>query len=46
MSKSSADVLRTKLFNLDIPTMGSPIACKPHPIPLKYQKNIDEEYSY
>ena len=26
-----------------IPTMGLPIACKPYPLQLKYQKFIDEE---
>ena len=27
---------------MDTPTAGLPIACKPYPIPLKYQKFIDE----
>ena len=37
------DVGRTNLFQMDIQTAGPPIACKPYPIPLKYQKFIDEE---
>ena len=35
------DVGRTNLFQ--IPTTGPPIAHKPYPIPLKYQKFMDEE---
>ena len=33
VSKSSMDVGRTNLFQMDIPTTGPPIACKPYPIP-------------
>ena len=43
ISKSLSDVGRTNLFEMDIPTTGPQIACKPYPIPLKYQKFIDEE---
>ena len=32
-----------KLFEMDIPTTGPPIAGKPCPIPLRYQIFIDEE---
>ena len=38
ISKSSMDVGRTSLFQMDIPTVGPPIAYKPYPIPLKYLK--------
>ena len=43
ISKSPTDVRRTNLFEMDIPTMGLPVVCKPHPILLKYQKFVDEE---
>ena len=36
-SKSPTDIGRTKLFEMYIPTKGPPIACRPYPIPLKYQ---------
>ena len=44
-SESSTDVGRTILFEINIPTSGSPITCKPYTIPLKYQKFIDGEIS-
>ena len=31
------------IFSMDIPTAGLPIACKPYPIPIKYQKFTDKE---
>ena len=33
----------TNLFQMDIPPMAPPIAHKLYPIPLKYQKFVDEE---
>ena len=41
--KLSTDVGLPNLFKMDIPTTGLPIICKLCPIPLKYQKFIDEE---
>ena len=41
--KSSTDVGRIYLFEMDIPTKGPPVAEKPYPIHLKSQKSIDEE---
>ena len=43
ISKLSMDVGRTNLFQMDIPTVGPPLACKPYPIPLKYQKFVNKE---
>ena len=43
MSKSPMDVGRTNLFQMDIPTAGPPIACKPYTISLKYQKFVNEK---
>ena len=43
LSKSPIDVGRTNIFQMVIMTTGPPIACKPYPIPLKYQKIIDKE---
>ena len=37
------DVGRTNLFQMDIQTTELPVAWKPYPIPLKYQKFFDEE---
>ena len=37
---------RTNLFEMDILPTGLPIACKPYPIPPKYQKFIMEKYDY
>ena len=36
VSKSAMDIGRTNLIELDIPTEGPPIACKPYSVPLKY----------
>ena len=36
ISKSTTDIGRTNLTELDIPTEGPPIACKPYSVPLKY----------
>ena len=36
VSKSATDIGWTKLTELDIPTEGPPIACKPYSILLKY----------
>ena len=41
--KSSTDIGRTILFEMDIQTMGLPIAQKLYPIPFKHQKMLDEE---
>ena len=41
--KSPTDVGRTNLFQMDIPNMGLPVSCKPHPIPLKDKKFANEE---
>ena len=43
ISKSSMDVGRTNLFQMDIPNLGLPIAHKLYPNLLKYQKFIDEQ---
>ena len=44
ISKSPKDVgKKPNLFQRDIPTMGLSTACKSYPIPLKYQKFINEE---
>ena len=43
VSKSATDIGRTNLIELDIPTEGPPIACKPYPIPLKYRDFVDQE---
>ena len=43
ISRSSTDVRRTYVFEMDIPTTGPLIACNPYQIPLKYQESIDEE---
>ena len=43
ISKSSMDVGRANLFQMDIPTVGLPVACKPYLILLKYQKFVNEE---
>ena len=39
----STDMGRSNLFKLDIPTIGPPIAYKPYPNSLRYQKLINEE---
>ena len=41
--KSPMDVGRTNLFQMNIPTIGLPVACKPHPILLKGQRFVNEE---
>ena len=43
VSKSTTDIGRTNLIELDIPTTGPPIACKPCSIPLKYWDFVDQE---
>ena len=43
ISKSAMDVGKTNLFQMDTPTAGLPVAYKPYPIPLKYQKFVDED---
>ena len=43
ISKSPTYVGRANLFQMDIPTAGPPVAHKPYPIPLKYQKFVDKE---
>ena len=36
VSKSATDIGRTNLIELDIPTEGPSISCKPYSVPLKY----------
>ena len=43
VSMSATDIGRTNIIELDIPTEGPPIACKPYSIPLKYQDFVDQE---
>ena len=43
ISNSSADFGRTNLVEMDLPTTGLPVACKPYTIPLKYKSFMDEE---
>ena len=43
VSKSATDIGRTNLIELDIPTRGPPIACKPYSVPLKYHDFMDQE---
>ena len=43
VSKSAMDKGRTNLIELDFPTKGPPIACKPYSVPLKYQDLVDQE---
>ena len=44
--KSPMDVGKVNLFQMDIPTAGSPVACKPYPILLKYKEFIERKYRY
>ena len=37
VSKSIADISRTNLIELDIPTEGPPVASKPYTVPLEYR---------
>ena len=46
VSKNSTDGGRTNLLKMNIPTTGPPLVHKPYPIPLKYQKFIDEEIQF
>ena len=43
ISKSPMDVRRTNLFQIDNPTVGPPVTCKPYPDPLEYQKFVNKE---
>ena len=43
VSKSATDIGRTNLIELDIPTEGPPVSCRPYSIPLKYRDFVDEE---
>ena len=46
ISRSSTDVVRTKLHTLDVQvtvTEGSPVFVKQYTVPLKYQNFIDNE---
>ena len=43
VSKSATDISRTNLIELDIPTEGSCVSCRPYSIPLKYRDFIDKE---
>ena len=43
VSKSATDIGRTNLIELDIPTEGPCMSCRPYSIPLKYRDFVDEE---
>ena len=43
VSKSATDIGRTNLIELDIPTEGPCVSCRPYSIPLKYRDFVDEE---
>ena len=43
VSKSAADISRTNLIELDIPTEGLPVASKPYTVPLKYRAFVGHE---
>ena len=43
VSKSAMDMGRTNLIELDIPTEGPCVSCRPYSIPLKYRDFVDEE---
>ena len=43
ISKSTADIGRTNLIELDIPTEGPPVASKPYTVPLKYREFVEHE---
>ena len=43
VSKSVADIHRTNLIELDIPTLGLSVASKPYTVPLKYRHFIEHE---
>ena len=42
-SKSSTDFGRTNLVEMDLPTIGLPVASKPYTFPPKYKLFIDDE---
>ena len=44
--KSPIDMGRTNLFQMDIPTAGPPVAGKPCPILVKYQKVVNKEIKF
>ena len=46
VSKSPTDIGRTNLIELDIPTKGPPIPCKPYSVPLKCWDFIDKEMKW
>ena len=43
VSKSVMDIGRTNLIELDIPTEGPCVSCRPYSILLKYRDFVDEE---
>ena len=43
VSKSATDIGGTNLIELDIPTEGPHITCKPYSVPLKYRDFVDQE---
>ena len=43
VSKSAADIDRTNLIELDIPTEGPPVVSKPYTLPLKYREFVGHE---
>ena len=43
VSKSPTDFGRTNLLEMDLPTIGLPVASKLYTIPLKYKSFIDNE---
>ena len=40
---ASADLGKTNLIEMDLPTTGLPVASKPYTIPLKYKSFVDQE---
>ena len=43
VSMSATNISRTNLIELDIPTEGPCVSCRPYFIPLKYRDFVDEE---
>ena len=43
ISKSPADLGRTTLIEMDLPTTGPPVSTKPYTIPLEYKSFVDDE---
>ena len=43
VSKSAADIGRSNLIQLDIPSEGPPVTSKPYIVPLKYREFVEHE---